>query len=106
MESSLPRPWAGPGVEDDDADSAPFDIRESGLVEDGDWPPNAGMLGLETLPWGVRELLAAEHSMVGQEWVEIPDAEEERVVAAIRALGYVVERDDAYIEAFDKVASL
>lgn len=59
-----------PGIEDDEADSQPFDIRESGLVEDGDWPPNAGMLGLEKLPREVRELLAAEHSMVGQEWVD------------------------------------
>lgn len=95
-----------PGVEDDDADEAPFDIRETGLVDDGDWPPNAGMLALETLPSDVRDLLAGERSMVGQEWVEIPDAQEEQVVTAIRALGYTVERDDAYIEAFDELGSL
>lgn len=75
-----------------------------GFMEDGDWPPNAGMLGLSTLPDEVKAALPQERSMVGQEWVEFQAGDEERVVATITSLGYDLRRDDGAIKDFDKLS--
>jgi hypothetical protein len=93
-----------PGADDDElGDDEPYDVRELGLVADGDWPPNAGMLALEKLPPDVLERLTAERSMVGQEWVEFSEDDEQRVVQELTAAGYEVRRDDAAIDAFDRI---
>ncbi len=93
-----------PGADDDEiADDEPYDVRELGFVADGDWPPNAGMLALEKLPADVRERLTPERSMVGQEWVEFSEDDEQRIVQELTAAGYELRRDDAAIDAFDRI---
>lgn len=93
-----------PGADDDElADDDSYDVRELGLVADGDWPPNAGMLALEKLPADVRERLTAEHSMVCQEWVEFSEEDEQRIVQELTSAGYMLRRDDAAIDNFDRI---
>ncbi len=41
--------------------------------------------------------------MVGQEWVEFSEDDEQRVVQELTAAGYEVRRDDAAIDAFDRI---
>ena len=93
-----------PGADDDElADDEPYDVRELGFVADGDWPPNAGMLALKKLPADVLERLTPEHSMVGQEWVELSEDDEQRIVQELISAGYTVRRDDAQIDQFDRL---
>ena len=93
-----------PGADDDElADDEPYDVRELGLVADGDWSPNAGMLALKKLPADVRERLRPEHSMVGQEWVELSEDDEQRIVQELISAGYTVRRDDATINQFGRL---
>ena len=93
-----------PGADDDElSDDEPYDVRELGFVEDGDWPPNAGMLALEKLPVDVRERLTPERSMVGQEWVEFQEDDAQRIIDDLTAAGYEVRRDDDAIDAFDRI---
>lgn len=97
----------GAPVDDDDvADGETYDVRELGMVADGDWPPNAAMVALEALPAEVAAVLTREHSMVGQEWLEFSEGDEARVVGAVTNLGYRVERDDELITAFDSLLEL
>ena len=93
-----------PGADDeqyDDADA--YDVRGQGAVEDGDWPPHAGVVGFATLPAEVLEIINTEHSMVGQEWVEFDEADEQRVVDLVQSLGHPIRRDDAAIAQFDGI---
>lgn len=97
----------GAPIDDDEiADDAAYDVRQLGQVADGDWPPNAGMVALETLPPTLVALLHLRHSMVGQEWVELPDEDVARVVAEARSMGYLVRRDDELIGSFDSPLNL
>ncbi|QKE84401.1 hypothetical protein [Arthrobacter sp. NEB 688] len=91
---------------DEIADDAAYDVRELGQVADGDWPPNAGMVALETLPSELVALMHLEHSMVGQEWAELRDEDVARVVEEARSMGYVVRRDDELICSFDSLLEL
>lgn len=93
-------------VDDDVTDGETYDVRKLGVVADGDWPPNAGMVALDSLPAEVAAILTREHSMVGQEWVEFSEGDEARVVGAVTDLGYPVERDDELIAAFDSLLEL
>jgi hypothetical protein len=92
-----------PGADDDFADDEPYDVQELGIVQDGDWPPNAGMLGLQMLPQEVCDIVAIERSMVGQEWIEFSEADEDRVVGELSQRGYQVRRDDELIKRFDLI---
>jgi len=96
-----------PGADDDEFEDAdPYDVRELGVMHDGDWPPNAGMLAVSSLPEDVKALGTTEWSMVGQEWVEFDLERVDDVVAALESKGYIVRRDDAAIQAFDELANV
>lgn len=96
-----------PGADDPQVgDEEPYDVRELGVMEDGDWPPNAGMLALTALPEDVKALAMTGESMVGQEWVEFALEDGDDVVASLQSMGYDVYRDDAAIQAFDALADL
>ncbi len=41
--------------------------------------------------------------MVGQEWVEFSEEDDRLVVQDLTAAGYEVRRDDAVIDAFDRI---
>jgi hypothetical protein len=100
------RKYDAPGADDDQfGDADPYDVREGGLMDDGDWPPNAGMLALAALPDDVKALAATEESMVGQEWVEFDLQKADEIVATLESMGYAVRRDDAAIQAFDELGN-
>jgi hypothetical protein len=92
-----------PAVEDDFPDDAPYDVRETGLIDDGDWPDSAGTLALRTLPDDVRDLGRVEHSAIGQEWLEFDSSREAEIVAAIRRAGYQIRRDDELVNTAHEV---
>jgi hypothetical protein len=96
-----------PGADDDQfSDAEPYDVRDLGVIDDGDWPPNAAMVALATLPEEVRALAAPEMSMVGQEWLEFDLAKVGEIVGTLEAMGHAVRRDDAAIQSFDELGSI
>lgn len=96
-----------PGADDDQfSDAEPYDVRELGVIDDGDWPPNAAMVALATLPDEVKVLAASEVSMIGQEWVEFDLEKADEIVSTLEAMGHTVRRDDAAIHAFDELGTI
>jgi hypothetical protein len=94
-----------PDLDDDPdgpADDAPFDIRELGAVQDGDWPPMVTGRALEVLPEDLQKQFGESMATVlNGDSLEIPLAAEAELVATLRDRGFEVTRDDELIRALN-----
>ncbi|KAA1419190.1 hypothetical protein F0U44_12115 [Nocardioides humilatus] len=80
----------------DEADDEPFDVKELGNVQDGDWPPMAASMSREHLPadWG---LGVVRDTALNGEFLEVAEIEEARLLACAEATGATLTRDDELI---------
>lgn len=84
--------------EDLPRDDTPFRASDLPGYDDGDFPPTAPAYGTGWLPASIAEAYGVkEHSFVSGTWTEIPAGHEAAVVDALRALGFVVRRDDGLV---------
>lgn len=79
-------------------DDTPFRASDVPGYVDGDFPRTAPAYGTGWLPAPIAEAYGVqERSFVSGDWTEIPPAHEAAVVEALRALGFVVRRDDGLV---------
>ncbi|GAA2648099.1 hypothetical protein [Paractinoplanes durhamensis] len=87
---------------DDHPDDSPFDINELTAVIEGDWPKMVTGRTLDVLPEDLQEQFGnRQDTSLNGDYLEIPAAAEKDLVAALRARGHQVTRDDDLINALD-----
>jgi hypothetical protein len=80
----------------------PFDIFDVAAVADGDWPPMVTARALELLPGDVlAEFASVVSTSLNGDYADIPVTEEPKIVHALEARGYRVNRDENLINVLD-----
>lgn len=82
-------------------DDEPFDILQLGAVIDGDWPGMVTSRALTLLPEDLQGFGETPTTVLNGDYLEIPLAAEGELIAALRARGFEVTRDDDLINTLD-----
>lgn len=87
---------------DDHDDDEPFDINELDAIADGNWPTIVTNRALKLLPKDIQAQIGKDVPTVfNGDYLEIPLAAEDELVAALRERGFEVTRDDDLINTLD-----
>ena len=91
-----------PGLDEDDydeipADDDPYDAASTNEYLNGDWPPSALTIALESLPDDLDDLVVEVEHMMDPPTLELVSISEDDLVHTLHERGYDVRRDDQLI---------
>lgn len=85
-------------LEEEPEDDDPYDVKQTPEFQDGNWPPPAATIALESLPPDLRDIGELVEHFPNFPTLEIDPATEEEVVRTLRDRGSEVVRDQELIQ--------